>query len=106
MTWVLVIAVTWLVLAALLALFLGKAVHLADLKARRTAGNAPAGASPDAADPPPKSAPPVSPARSPAPDPTQVEGASTIPGIPAARPRLGPPKVPHTRPPIRRSGTG
>jgi hypothetical protein len=91
MTWVLVIAVTWLVLAALLALFLGKAVHLADLKARRTAGNAPAGASPDAADPP---------------DPTQVEGASTIPGIPAARPRLGPPKVPHTRPPIRRSGTG
>ena len=109
MSWVLVIGTTWLLLAVLIALLIGRAIHVADIKADEAVGG-------DVHEPnfavdlaPVRALHPQPEARNNAEsdekEPMPNTGAPTIPGIPAARPRLAPPAVPPpSRPSYRETG--
>ena len=111
MSWVLVIGVVWLVLAVLLALLIGRSVHLADLREGLAAGADEPNFVVDrpAVEPTPRpTGPPTTAAGSPTPSPGPASrDPSTIPGIPAARPSAARPGVPAPkRGPSRRASDG
>jgi hypothetical protein len=106
MSWVLVIGAGWLLLSVLTAVVIGRSVRMADQRAE-SAADAPTTEPNFVVDspqlhvvPPPATQPPVIPA-----PPRQAP--DTIPGIPAARPKLVKPPVPRSENlPARKTGLG
>src|SRR3954466_9233337 len=93
MGWVLVIGASWLLLSVLTAVVIGRSVRLADLRAE-TAAEASAPEPNFVVDNAPLHVVQAPEAELPAAAPPQREAPDTIPGIPAARPKLVKPPVP------------